>query len=87
MGVVGFYHKYYIGVVPKHVAIIMDGNRRFAKKMHYIYGEVFQGHVLGFSGCLELGVTEGTVHAFSIENFKRSVDGLMELTKQKIAPF
>ena len=81
------------GVVPKHVAIIMDGNRRFAKKMHY--GKAFQGHVLGFEKlketlqwCLDLGVTEVTVYAFSIENFKRSkeeVDGLMELTKQKIA--
>ena len=71
----------------------MDGNRRFAKKMHY--GRAFQGHVLGFEKlketlhwCLDLGVTEVTVYAFSIENFKRSkeeVDGLMELTKQKIA--
>ena len=81
------------GNIPKHVAIIMDGNRRFAKKMHY--GRAFQGHVLGFEKlketlhwCLDLGVTEVTVYAFSIENFKRSkeeVDGLMELTKQKIA--
>eukprot|EP00731_Ephydatia_muelleri_P012049 Em0006g943a len=61
--------------------------------MHY--GKAFQGHVLGFEKlketlqwCLDLGVTEVTVYAFSIENFKRSkeeVDGLMELTKQKIA--
>ena len=36
--------------------------------------------------CLDLGITEVTVYAFSIENFKRSkeeVDGLMELAKQK----
>lgn len=38
--------------------------------------------------CLDLGVNEVTVYAFSIENFKRSqdeVDYLMELAKQKIA--
>lgn len=81
------------GRIPRHVAIIMDGNRRFAKKMRY--SKVFQGHVLGFSKfietlewCLDLGVTEMTVYVFSIENFKRSkeeVDGLMELAKQKVA--
>lgn len=81
------------GHIPRHVAIIMDGNRRFARKMRY--SKVFQGHVLGFSKfietlewCLDLGVTEVTVYVFSIENFKRSkeeVDGLMELAKQKVA--
>lgn len=81
------------GHIPKHVAIIMDGNRRFAQKMHY--NRSFQGHVLGFDKlletlewCLDLGITEITVYAFSIENFKRSkeeVDGLMELAKQKVA--
>ena len=60
--------------------------------MHY--SRSFQGHVLGFEKfletlewCLDLGITEITVYAFSIENFKRSkeeVDGLMELVKQKI---
>ena len=37
--------------------------------------------------CLDLGIAETTVYAFSIENFKRSkeeVDGLMELVKQKV---
>ena len=36
--------------------------------------------------CLDIGITEVTVYAFSIENFKRSkqeVDGLMELARQK----
>ncbi len=81
------------GEIPRHVAIIMDGNRRFAQKMNY--NRTFQGHVLGFDKlletlkwCLNLGVAEMTVYAFSIENFKRSkeeVDGLMELAKQKIS--
>ena len=81
------------GQIPRHVAIIMDGNRRFARKMQY--ERSFQGHVSGFDKlmetlewCLELGITELTVYAFSIENFKRSreeVEGLMELAKAKIA--
>ena len=80
------------GHIPKHVALIMDGNRRFAQKMQY--SRTFQGHVLGFDKlmetlkwCLNLGITELTVYAFSIENFKRpkeEVDGLMELAKQKV---
>ena len=81
------------GQIPRHVAIIMDGNRRFARKMQY--NRSMEGHISGFEKfketlewCLDLGVTELTVYAFSIENFKRSkeeVDGLMELAKQKIA--
>lgn len=80
------------GQIPRHVAIIMDGNRRFARKMHYDHS--MRGHVLGFEKfketlewCLDLGIMELTVYAFSIENFKRSkeeVDGLMELAKLKI---
>jgi len=38
--------------------------------------------------CLDLGITEVTVYAFSIENFKRSkeeVDCLMELARQKFS--
>lgn len=74
------------GVIPKHVAIIMDGNRRFAKKMHIENGK---GHALGFEKlrevsvctliltrqtlewCLDVGIQVVTVYAFSIENFKR----------------
>ena len=80
------------GQTPRHVAIIMDGNRRFARKMHY--SKVVQGHVLGFDKfietlewCLDLGVSEVTAYVFSIENFKRSkeeVDGVMELAKRKV---
>ncbi|XP_072036067.1 dehydrodolichyl diphosphate synthase complex subunit DHDDS-like isoform X1 [Amphiura filiformis] len=78
------------GPVPQHVAFIMDGNRRFARKLSV---ERAEGHLKGFDKlaetlqwCLDLGITEVTVYAFSIENFKRSkeeVDGLMELAKQK----
>lgn len=78
------------GAIPKHVAFIMDGNRRFAKKKNVAK---ITGHTLGFKTlekilewCMELGVQEVTVYAFSIENFKRpkdEVDGLMELAGEK----
>ncbi|CAL8249710.1 unnamed protein product [Boreogadus saida] len=78
------------GPVPKHVAFIMDGNRRFARKKHVDRQE---GHSQGFNKlaetlrwCLQLDIPEVTVYAFSIENFNRSreeVDGLMELAKLK----
>ncbi|KAJ7985313.1 hypothetical protein DPEC_G00350780 [Dallia pectoralis] len=78
------------GPMPKHVAFIMDGNRRYARKRQV---ERQAGHTQGFDKlaetlrwCLNLNILEVTVYAFSIENFKRSkdeVDGLMELAKQK----
>jgi ditrans,polycis-polyprenyl diphosphate synthase len=80
------------GAIPHHVAFIMDGNRRYARKNNY---ERARGHLLGFDKlsetlrwCLDIGITEVTVYAFSIENFKRSkdeVDGLMELARNKFA--
>ncbi|XP_043504816.1 dehydrodolichyl diphosphate synthase complex subunit DHDDS [Polistes fuscatus] len=78
------------GEIPKHVAFIMDGNRRYANKKQI---EKIGGHTQGFhkltetlQWCLDLGIEEVTVYAFSIENFKRSkeeVDELMELARQK----
>jgi len=43
------------GHIPKHAAFIMDGNRRFAKKMQY---ERQQGHVLGFEKLAEVRITK-----------------------------
>ncbi|MEM1576056.1 MAG: polyprenyl diphosphate synthase [Archaeoglobaceae archaeon] len=64
------------GEIPKHVAIIMDGNRRFAKKKGLME---FMGHEFGtkkaeevLDWCWELGVKMLTLYAFSTENFKRS---------------
>lgn len=81
------HHK---GPMPKHIAFIMDGNRRYARKCQV---ERQEGHSQGFNKlaetlrwCLNLGILEVTVYAFSIENFKRSkseVDGLMDLARQK----
>lgn len=73
-------------VVPNHVAIILDGNGRWAKAK----GKPrTYGHIKGCenlekicSVAKELGVKYLTVYAFSTENWKRSreeVDGLMKL--------
>ena len=79
------------GPVPRHIAFIMDGNRRYARE-HGI--EVAEGHRMGYSKleealrwCAELGVSAVTVYAFSIENFKRTsreVDDIMSLSKAKL---
>jgi len=73
--------------MPKHVAIIMDGNRRFAKLQGNI--DVLKGHEIGvdtlenvLDWSIELGIEIITVYAFSTENFKRpqkEVEGLMRL--------
>ncbi|KAL1494438.1 hypothetical protein ABEB36_010037 [Hypothenemus hampei] len=78
------------GPIPKHIAIIMDGNRRYARKKQM---EKLEGHSRGFDKlsqclkwCLELDVKEVTVYAFSIENFKRTkeeVDHLLQLAREK----
>lgn len=64
--------------VPKHLAIIMDGNRRFAQKLGM---EPVKGHLAGrdkleevMDWCLELGIKILTVYAFSTENIKRNKD-------------
>ena len=80
--------------IPKHVAIIMDGNRRWAKKR----GLPSQfGHSEGANTlekiadvCSELGIEYLTVYAFSTENWKRSadeVDYLMKLLAKNIKDF
>jgi len=79
------------GPIPSHVAFIMDGNRRFARKKHI---NVVDGHTHGFETltdilriCLEIGITTVSVYAFSIENFKRPDDevrALMNLAREKL---
>lgn len=79
------------GPVPRHVAFVMDGNRRYARE-HQL--ETVQGHHLGFEAlarilevCYKSGVAVVTIYAFSIENFKRSkyeVDGLMDMAKTRL---
>jgi ditrans,polycis-polyprenyl diphosphate synthase len=80
------------GHIPKSVAIIMDGNRRYAQKKKV---EKIKGHEDGLnkllqvlSWCIDLEVKELTVFAFSIDNFNRpkeEVDALMFLAREKFA--
>ena len=73
--------------MPKHVAIIMDGNRRYARLQGNV--DVVKGHELGadtlekvLDWSIELGIEIITVYAFSTENFNRpkdEVEGLMKL--------
>ena len=79
-------HKEKIMNVPNHIAIILDGNGRWAKAKGMPRG---YGHVKGCANlekiCYDikdLGVKYLTVYAFSTENWRRSkdeVDGLMKL--------
>ncbi|MGL4988055.1 MAG: isoprenyl transferase [Cetobacterium sp.] len=75
-------------LVPKHIAIIMDGNGRWAKAkgMPRTYGHKAGADTLRkiVTSCGELGVQYLTVYAFSTENWKRAkeeVDTLMFLFK------
>ncbi|KAJ3283682.1 hypothetical protein HDU79_008859 [Rhizoclosmatium sp. JEL0117] len=84
-----------LGPVPKHVAFVMDGNRRFAKRKGV---EVSRGHAEGadkleetLDWCLKLGVKTVSVYAFSTENFARNkekeVDPIMKLCTEKFEKF
>lgn len=64
--------------VPRHVAIVMDGNGRWAKERGLPRTE---GHARGeaalldvVAGAIEVGVTHVSAYAFSTENWKRSPD-------------
>ena len=77
--------------LPKHIAIIMDGNGRWAEEQgqdrlfgHYHGVESVRNIV---EGCAELGVEYLTLYAFSTENWdrpKNEVDGLMTLLVETI---
>lgn len=69
--------------LPNHMAIIMDGNRRYAQKFGFTTAE---GHARGkdkleevLDWCLEVGIKILTVYAFSTENLKREEEEIEEL--------
>ena len=78
-----------MGRLPRHIAIIMDGNGRWAKKRglprtagHKVGAEVFRDIA---TYCQELGLDYLTIYAFSTENWKRptdEVDTIMGLLEQ-----
>ena len=71
------------GQVPKHLAVIMDGNRRYVENLGILPHE---GHIKGKSTlenlsdwCRHLGIRHLTVYAFSLENFDRDEKELSPL--------
>ena len=96
LGVYRIYEKWLFEQIksqpkPEHIAIILDGNRRWAQNHsmdpnvgHY-YGADKTEKVLRW--CLNLGVKTVTFYAFSTENFTRSpdeVNELMSLIEEKL---
>src|SRR5437867_6260194 len=77
--------------LPRHIAIIMDGNGRWAKEKGQ---DRLYGHFHGVEsvrniveGCAELGIEYLTLYAFSTENWDRpqyEVTGLIELLVETI---
>ncbi len=79
---------------PTHVAVIQDGNRRYARKQG---SEAPDGHRAGanttervLEWCQEIGIEELTLYAFSTENFSRPEherEALFELLCEKLREF
>lgn len=75
--------------LPKHIGIVLDGNRRFAKRL---MKSPEKGHEWGYkkvkeliNWCQEFKINEITLYAFSLENFnrpKREFNYLMKLFKK-----
>lgn len=84
--------KHHPQSTPRHIAIIMDGNGRWAKERGWAR---IKGHEQGsrsvrecLDACLEAGVEYLTLYAFSSENWKRpklEVQGLMLLLEQYLS--
>ena len=73
------------GEKPKHIGVIMDGNRRWAKQRDMI---PWEGHWEGadktelfLDWCLDLNIKTITLYSFSTENFKREEKEVLELFK------
>lgn len=79
------------GLVPRHVAVVMDGNGRWANSRHL---PRLAGHRAGTenvrritTACADAGVEVLTIYAFSTENWRRPADeirGLMTILAQSI---
>ncbi|XVF01624.1 hypothetical protein REPUB_Repub04eG0104400 [Reevesia pubescens] len=72
-----------VGPIPSHIAIIMDGNRRYAKRKKLEEGSGYEAGALAFLYvpvyCYELGVKYVTAYAFSIDNFKRNPEEIQKI--------
>ena len=79
------------GTKPEHIAVILDGNRRWALERSL---NPWMGHKEGakkvedlLDWCLEVGVKSITLYAFSTENFRRprkEVEELMRIFEEKL---
>jgi len=79
------------GNKPEHIAIILDGNRRWASERAL---KLWLGHHLGadkvhrlLDWCLDLNVKSVTIYAFSTENFMRpseEVEEIMRIAEEKL---
>lgn len=77
--------------LPRHIAIIMDGNRRWAKEQGWL---AMRGHTVGadttvniIQECVDLGVKALTLYTFSTENWKRpgaEIGALMRLITKNL---
>ncbi|MFH1316572.1 MAG: polyprenyl diphosphate synthase [Candidatus Woesearchaeota archaeon] len=77
------------GIKPLHIGIILDGNRRFAKRLML---QPWKGHEWGFEKlkklfkwCKELDIKELSLYCFSMQNFnrpKKEFDYLMDIFKR-----
>lgn len=77
--------------MPQHIGVILDGNRRWAKKKRL---PPWVGHRYGASKteeflkwCLDLGIKTITLYAFSTENFarsKREVEEILSIAEREI---
>ncbi|MBX0294783.1 di-trans,poly-cis-decaprenylcistransferase [Halomicroarcula sp. F27] len=86
-------HREFSGA-PSHVAVIQDGNRRYARKQGV---ETRQGHSAGaetteelLNWCDELGIREVTLYTFSTENFDRPDEQreyIFDLVEEKLRTF
>jgi short-chain Z-isoprenyl diphosphate synthase len=72
--------------VPQHVALIMDGNRRWARELGF--REIRAGHSHGaakavelLDWCSSLGIREVTLWALSLENLERSAEEVEAITE------
>lgn len=79
------WHQVKNGVKPDHIAIILDGNRRWASEQAL---NPWFGHEKGaekvdqlLDWCLKLGVKSITLYAFSTENFRRSKNEVEEIMR------
>lgn len=87
-----FLSKIDLSKTPKHVAIIMDGNGRWAKKQGHerLYGHNFGVESIreSLKAAKELNIKFLTLYAFSTENWSRpkeEVDGLMDLLVRSLS--